>query len=102
MIELYQTEWCPASRRIRQRLTELEVDYLIHQVPVDRAERSALIVATGTDEVPVMVAGDGVVMVGEEAIRTWLDASFPEPPDAAAHREKAARARARECAEATR
>jgi hypothetical protein len=22
MLELWQTEWCPASRRIRQRLTE--------------------------------------------------------------------------------
>ena len=23
MLELYQTEWCPASRRVRERLTEL-------------------------------------------------------------------------------
>lgn len=28
MLELWQTEWCPASRRVRQRLTELGVDYL--------------------------------------------------------------------------
>ena len=26
MMELWQTEWCPASRRVRQRLTELDVD----------------------------------------------------------------------------
>ena len=26
MPELYQTEWCPASRRVRERLTELGLD----------------------------------------------------------------------------
>ena len=26
MLELFQTEWCPGSRRIRQRLTELGLD----------------------------------------------------------------------------
>lgn len=36
MLELWQTEWCPASRRVRQRLTELGIDYLIRQVPVDK------------------------------------------------------------------
>jgi len=36
VLELFQTEWCPGSRRIRQRLTELGLDYLNHQVPVER------------------------------------------------------------------
>ena len=36
MLELYQTEWCPASRRVREHLTELGLDYLVHQVPVER------------------------------------------------------------------
>ena len=40
MLELWQTEWCPASHRIRQRLTELEVDYVIRQVPVEKDERT--------------------------------------------------------------
>ena len=35
MLELWQTEWCPASERIRARLTELGIDYcnppLAHQ-----------------------------------------------------------------------
>lgn len=29
MLELYQTEWCPASRRVRERLTELGLDYIV-------------------------------------------------------------------------
>ena len=43
MLELWQTEWCPASHRVRERLTELGVDYLTRQVPVDkeRAPRCA-------------------------------------------------------------
>lgn len=34
--ELWQTEWCPASRRVRQRLTEFGIDYLDAHVPVER------------------------------------------------------------------
>ena len=77
MYELWQTEWCPASRRVRQRLTELGIDYLTRQVPVERDERTLLRVRTGTDTIPVLVAPTGAVLVGEDAItttwtRTWL------------------------------
>jgi glutathione S-transferase len=91
MIELYQTEWCPASHRVRQRLTELGVDYLIHQVPVDKAERRALVDATGGDAVPAVVLDDGTVLEDETAISHWLDAHIEEPTGAVAHRERAAR-----------
>ena len=37
MLELWQTEWCPASRRVRQRPTELGVDYRTRQVAVEQA-----------------------------------------------------------------
>jgi glutathione S-transferase len=52
MYELWQTEWCPASRRVRQRATELGIDYLIRQVPVERGERTLLRVHTGADTTP--------------------------------------------------
>ena len=58
MLELFQTEWCPASRRIRQRLTELGLDYVNRQVPVERYDRAALYVATGSDTVPALVLED--------------------------------------------
>jgi glutathione S-transferase len=92
MIQLYQTEWCPASRRVREHLTELGVDYLVRQVPVDRAARTALLVATGADSIPALVTEDGVSVVGEGAIEAYLAAHFAEPAGAAAHRAKAARA----------
>lgn len=99
MIELWQTEWCPASRRVRQRLTELDVSYLMHQVPVERADRTALIAATGTDSIPALVA-DGAAVAGEEAILAYLDQHVPEPAGADAHRQKARKARLREAREA--
>jgi glutathione S-transferase len=102
MLELYQTEWCPASRRVRERLTELGLDYLVRQVPVERDERTALLVATGADTIPTLLLDDGTTVVGGEAIETYHDVRFDEPPEAEAHRLKAAKARRRyleeECA----
>ncbi|SRR6266542_1283210 len=95
MLELWQTEWCPASHRIRARLTELGLDYVTRQVPVDKGERTALRQATGLDTIPALVIEDGTVAVGEEAIRRHLDEQVVEPPEAEAHRLKAAKARRR-------
>ncbi len=95
MLELWQTEWCPASRRIRERLTELGVDYVTRQVPVDKESRVTLRGQTGSDTIPTLVFEDGGFVTGEEAIRCYLDEHVTEPPDAAAHRLKAARARRR-------
>ena len=95
MLELWQTEWCPASRRVRQRLTELGVDYLIRQVPVERDDRHALHAATGAGTIPALTADDGPPLVGEEQILRWLDGRLTEPPEAEAHRIKAAKARRR-------
>src|SRR5439155_1234403 len=52
---LWQTEWCPASRRVRQRLTELGVEYVARQVPVEREERGELVEATGQTSIPALV-----------------------------------------------
>jgi glutathione S-transferase len=101
MLELWQTEWCPASRRVRQRLTELGLDVVLRQVPVEREERTLLQEATGSTTVPTLVARRRV-LVGEEAISAYLDVRFTEPPEALAHRTKAAKARARDLEEACR
>jgi glutathione S-transferase len=95
MLELWQTEWCPASRRVRQRLTELGIDYVAHQVPVERAQRHLLRERTGTDTIPVLVLTGGEVLAGEDTISAYLNARVPEPPEAQAHRLKAEKARRR-------
>ena len=102
LLELYQTEWCPASRRVRQRLTELDVAYVARQVPVERYERTELLLETGGDSIPALMCDDGDVLIGEETILAYLDERFPEPEGAEAHRLKAIKARKREMEEAAR
>ena len=100
--QLYQTEWCPASRRVRQRLTELDVTYVARQVPVEREERTALLARTGGDSIPALVCQDDSALIGEAAILSYLDERVPEPEGAEAHRLKAIKARKRELEEAAR
>lgn len=102
MDELWQTEWCPASRRVRQRLTELGVDYVLRQVPVEKADRLLLRERTGSDTIPVLVTADGEALVGEERILAQLSDREGAHWAAEAHRRKAEKARRRyleeECA----
>ncbi|HEX3520337.1 MAG TPA: glutaredoxin domain-containing protein [Solirubrobacteraceae bacterium] len=98
-LELWQTEWCPASHRIRQRLTELGLTYVVHQVPVRPDERTQLESATGGRSIPVLVTSDKIV-AGKEAILTYLRERFVDPSDAISQREKAARAKRKELEEA--
>jgi len=95
MLELFQTEWCPASRRVRQRLTELGLDYVNRQVPVEREVRTALRDAIGADTIPALRLENGSAIVGEENILAFLGEQFAEPLGAEAHRQKAAKARRR-------
>jgi glutaredoxin 3 len=88
-IELYQAEWCPHSHRVRQRLTELGLDFVARQVPADPAERADLERATGRRSIPTLILDDGTVLGGDEEILTALDQRFREPAEAAGHREKA-------------
>lgn len=88
-LELWQTEWCPSSHRVRQRLTELGLAYLVRQVPVERGDRGELVTATGQRSIPVLVAA-GEVVAGEEAIVSYLNTHFTQPPEAEDQRAKAA------------
>jgi glutathione S-transferase len=89
MLTLYQAEWCPHSHRVRQRLTELGVDYVAKQVPPRREDRADLRRATGTDRVPVLVTEKGLPLEGSDAILRYLGARFEEPADASVHRANA-------------
>ena len=95
MLELWQTEWCPSSRRVRQRLTELGLDYIVHQVPVEKPDRSELLRVTGSETIPVLVLDSGSIVVGEDEILRSLDEQIAEPAEAEAHKNKAETARRR-------
>jgi glutathione S-transferase len=95
MYELWQTEWCPASRRVRQRLTELGIDYLARQVPAEKADRVLLHGRTGSETIPVLVAPSGEILAGVDVILAHLDHHEPVPAEASVHHLRAERARRR-------
>ena len=77
MIQLFQAEWCPYSHAVRERLTELGVDYVIRQVAPDPEERDDLRERTGLDSIPVVVFDDGEVVGGDtREIIAVLDERF--------------------------
>ncbi len=98
MLELFQTEWCRGSQRVRQRLTELGIDFVARQVPEDPESRDDLERLSGTRTVPVLMFEDGAVLPGTERILDYLD-NLPRRPDAPAHSEKARRSLCKRCAE---
>ena len=83
MLELYQAEWCPHSGKVRQRLTELGVDFVARQVAAEPEDREQV------EEIPVLVTEDGTRLEGEEEILPYLDERFDERDDADEHRAKA-------------
>jgi glutathione S-transferase len=87
MIELYQAEWCPHSHRVRERLTELGLDFVARQVSPDPGQRAQMRRATGEGSIPTLVDGEHVFS-GDEAILAYLDGAYEEPPEAAGHRAK--------------
>jgi glutathione S-transferase len=84
VIELFQAEWCPFSAAVRERMTELGLDFVARQVAPWPEERIALVDRTGTDSIPVLDA-DGALFVGTREIFAFLD-QFDAPPTAAEHR----------------
>jgi glutathione S-transferase len=87
-VELYQAEWCPHSHKVRQRLTELGLDFWARQVAADPESREQMRQHVGTNEIPVLVPDDGDPVCGEDEILEFLS-RFDGGADAAAHREKA-------------
>lgn len=88
-IELYQAEWCPYSSRVRQRLTELGLSFVAHQVPPDPDDRAELRRRTGNVEIPALI-DDGEAVPGDaEDLIAYLDRRFPAPADAEEHQRQA-------------
>jgi glutaredoxin len=87
-MELYQAEWCPHSHKVRQRLTELGIDFWARQVPADPDDREAMKQHVRTEEIPVLVSDDGEHICGEDDILDYLSRFVPSR-DEEAHRDKA-------------
>ena len=86
MLTLYQAEWCPYSSAVRERLTELGIDFVARQVEPRREERVGMREATGSDEIPTLVTDEGEVVVGFREIFRFLRGHTG--PYERAHRER--------------
>ena len=71
MLTLYQAEWCPYSSAVRQRLTELGIDFIAKQVAPRQEDRE------GEHEIPMLMNGDGECFEGTDAIFDYLASLAP-------------------------
>jgi glutathione S-transferase len=71
MLTLYQAEWCPYSSAVRQRLTELGLDFIAKQVAPRQEDR------VGQHEIPLLTNGDGERFEGTDAVFEYLQALAP-------------------------
>ena len=72
MLTLFQAEWCPFSAAVRERLTELGVDFVARQVPPWPEQREELEKLAGTDEIPTLQTEDGEFFSGTRHILEYL------------------------------
>ena len=91
MLELWQAEWCPYSHRLRERLTELGVDFVARQVPPFKEDRDAMREAVGTDSIPVLVTEDGRAITETDEALTFLAETYAPGRFAEGHREQESR-----------
>jgi glutathione S-transferase len=66
VLELYQAEWCPYSSAVRQRLTELGIDFIARQVAPRQEDRD------GEHEIPLLVTESGERFEGTDAVFEYL------------------------------
>lgn len=84
---LYQRETCPWCRTVRELLTELQVSYVLVNVPKPREARAELIRETGRHFIPALVDGEVVIAGRLEDNHDVLDhlrRRFTSPAEAAA------------------
>ena len=77
MLELYQFEQCPYCKKVREKLTELNLDYIYRNVQTGTRKRGILITLGGKDQVPFLVDQDKeVYMYESEKIIEYLDKTY--------------------------
>ena len=71
MLTLYQAERSPYSSAVRQRLTELGLDFVAKQIAPRREERK------DEHEIPLLVTNQGERLEGTDAVFTYLATLAP-------------------------
>jgi glutathione S-transferase len=78
MLELYQFEECPYCQRVRKKMTDLGLSYIIHNVPREREKRVELKKKFGQLFVPVLVDPNTntVIVDDDDAILKYLEDNY--------------------------
>jgi glutathione S-transferase len=71
MIALWQAEWCPYSSAVRERLTELGIDFVARQAAPYPEQRGEI------DQIPTLELEDGTRIEGTRAIFAHLASAEP-------------------------
>ncbi len=75
-IVLYQAEWCPYCARVRNKLTDLLLDYKNVNVPRDHAQRTVVQEVSGQTGIPVLVDGQVTIADDDDAIIAYLEKTY--------------------------
>ena len=75
-IVLYQAEWCAYCARVRQKLTDLLLDYKNVNVPRDHAQRTTVKEVSGQTGIPVLVDGDVIIADDDDAAVAYLEKTY--------------------------
>lgn len=89
MLKLYQAEWCPYCARVRAKMGELGLTYIVANVPLAKAGRTELLEVSGQTGVPTLVTDEGrIIADDDDAIIEYLDDKYayseslrPRPDD---------------------
>jgi glutathione S-transferase len=81
-IDLFQREDDPQSHAVRQKLSDLGLDFMAHTVPKGKdLKHQKLIEAGGSDKVPFLVDhASGTKLHGSSTIVTYLEAEYGKKP----------------------
>lgn len=77
MLELYQIGACPYCKKVRQKLSELNLDYICRNVSHGTKKREILMILGGKDQVPFLVDYDKEILMYEsDAIIEYLEKTY--------------------------
>lgn len=77
LLELYDFEGCPYCRKVREVLSELDLDYIAHPVAQGSPRRQELLQLGGKIQVPYLIdANTGMRMYESDEIIAYLNESY--------------------------
>lgn len=67
MLELYQFEECEYSARVRLKMSEWQIDYILRNVSRDKSKRALLKRMSGRSETPTLFDSTrDMILIGDE------------------------------------